>query len=210
MTKLLLPHNKLLTYTSDIMNTLYYGSKLKILLLLFTLLLLTSCGDKDFQTIHVEHRYKLDVPANFKKVKDLNKEASLQYQNALDELYVIVIDEPKDVLAQAINDNGLQDRYTDDLKGYSKLITDGMESSIAVQKMPPFKELTIGGDKARELSFEGISSGTGVYWKLAFIEGRDHYYQIMVWTLAESRKKHEKKMNTIVNSFIETDKGIKR
>jgi len=192
------------------MKTLYYCSKLKTLFLLFTLLLLASCDDKDFQTVNIEDRYKLDVPANFKKVDDLNKEASLQYQNAFDELYVIVIDEPKDVLLKAINDNGLQERYTNDLKGYSKLITDGMEKSIAIKKMPPFEELTIGGDKARELSFEGISSGTGVYWKLAFIEGRDRYYQIMVWTLAESRNKHEKKMNIIINSFKEADKGIKR
>jgi hypothetical protein len=184
------------------MKTLYYNSKLKITGLLLTLLSLASCKN-DFQTINVEDRYQVDVPASLQKVTDLNKEASLQFQNDVEAFYVIVIDEPKTAFTKAINDNGLQDTYTNDLTGYSKLITDGLDNSISVKNMPAFQELTIDGNKTRELSFEGVSSGNHVYWKLAFIEGQDHYYQIMVWTEADNKGKYEKKMNTIVNSFKE-------
>lgn len=189
------------------MKTLpYYFFKAKAILLVFTLILFVSCKEK-VQTINIQHRYSLDVPDDFTVTNDLNGEASLQYQNEIKKLYLIVIDEPKTALTNAINDNGLHDTYASTLEGYSKLITDGMDSSISVKKMPDFKDKAINGLKARELSFEGVSSGNQVYWKLAFVEGNNHYYQIMVWTLAENHKKHEKGMQAIVDSFKETYKS---
>lgn len=189
------------------MKTLpYYFIKAKAICLVFVALILVSCKD-DVQTVNIKNRYSLEVPADFKQVKDLNGEASLQFQNPFKELYVIVIDEPKSAFVKAIQDNNLDDTYGNTLEGYSKLITDGMDSSIAIKKMPDFVNKTIGGLSARELSFEGLSSGNQVYWKLAFIEGNNHYYQIMVWTLADSRKKHEKQMQAIIDSFKETNKS---
>lgn len=182
---------------------------LKIFLFFFSAALFISCGE-DVRTVAIDGRYTLELPANFKKVTDLNAEASLQYQNTFEELYTIVIDEPKEALAKALEQNSLYDSYSNDLEGYSRLISDGMDSSISVKKMPDFEETTINGLKARLLSFEGLSSGNRVYWKLAFIEGNNRYYQIMVWTLADSRKKHEKEMTAIINSFKETDKSKKR
>jgi len=189
------------------MKTLpYYYNKVQATLLVLTLLLLVSCKGK-VQTVNIDNRYSLNVPNDFKQVKDLNEEASLQYQNTLKELYLIVIDEPKSAFTKAVKENNLQDTYSNTLKGYSQLITDGMDSSIAVKKMPDFQEKIIAGLKARELSFDGLSSGNHVYWKLAFIEGNNTYYQIMVWTLADNHKKHEKEMQAIINSFKETDKS---
>lgn len=181
----------------------------KTFLLLLLAALLTSCGE-NLHTVTIENRYTLDLPVDYKKVDDLNEEASLQYQNTVKQLYVIVIDEPKTALASALAENSLDDSYTNDLEGYSKLITNGMDTSISIKKMPDFKDSTINGLKARLLSFEGLSSGNRVYWKLAFIEGNNRYYQIMVWTEADSRKKYEDEMAAIINSFKETDKSKKR
>lgn len=181
----------------------------KVFILILTALAFISCGN-DMQTVSIKGKYTIDLPSNYTKTTDLNKAASLQYQNTIKNIYTIVIDEPKEALAVALEENSLYDTYPNDLIGYSKLITDGMESSISVKKMPDFKETTINGLKARILSFEGLSSGHQVYWKLAFIEGNNTYYQIMVWTNAESRNKYEKEMVAIINSFIEIDKSKKR
>lgn len=189
------------------MKTLpYYFFKAKAIYLAIIMVLLVSCNGK-VQTVNIKHRYSLEIPNDFTEVKDLNAEASLQFQNTLKDIYIIVIDEPKTELSKAIADNNLQDVYSNTLEGYSKLITDGMDSSIAVKKMPDFREKTIDGLKARELSFKGLSSGNQVYWKLAFIEGNNRYYQIMVWTQADNQKKHEKQMQAIIDSFKETDKS---
>lgn len=184
---------------------------LRTLLLLFSASLLLSCGkEKELQTVNIGNRYTIEVPVSYKKVKDLNEEASLQYQNALKEIYVIVIDEDKEVLAKAIDNNSLYDTYSNDLNGYSRLITDGMDASISVKKMPAFKDTIINGLTARVLSFDGLSSGYHVYWKLAFIEGNNRFYQVMVWTDFKNRNKSEKEMAAIINSFKETDKSKSR
>lgn len=185
------------------------GMKAKAIYLLLAVSLLSSCK-KETQTIAIEGRYTIEVPVSLTKTKSLNEEASLQYQDNLNDLYLIVIDEPKTTFTKALEKNSLETAYKHDLEGYSKLITDGMESSITIKKFPDFEETTINGLKARLLSFEGLSSGYKVYWKLAFIEGNDTYYQIMVWTQADKRKKFEKEMTAIIDSFKETDKSTKR
>lgn len=185
------------------------GMKTKVLYLLLVVGLLTSCKD-EMQTINSNSGYTMEIPLSFTKVNDLNDEASVQYQNTIKEIYVIVIDEPKTELLKALQKNSLETAYSNDLNGYSALIVDGMDSSIAVEKLPEFTDETINGLKARLLSFEGLSSGNRVYWKLAFIEGESNYHQIMVWTKAEKQKKYEKEMSAIINSFKETAKSGKK
>jgi hypothetical protein len=184
--------------------------KAKAIILLLAATLLAACSGESTQTVKVDGRYAIDLPSFLTETTDLNAEASLQYQNTFKEFYVIVIDEPKTELIKALDINSMYDRYTADLKGYSELVTDGMDSSIATDSLPAFEETTINGSKARLLSFEGLSSGYKVYWKLAFIEGNNRYYQVMTWTLAESRTKYEDEMLAIINSFKETDKSKKR
>lgn len=181
----------------------------RLLLLLIVASVMFSCG-YDTKTINVDGRYSVDVPQTFKKVKDLNDAASLQCEDAVRKLYTIVIDEPKDALSTSLQNASLYDKYTDDLNGYSQLIIDGLDASVSVKEMPPFEEATINGLKARILSFEGVSSGTPIYWKLAFIEGNTRYYQVMVWTEAGRRGKQEAKMAAIINSFKDTDKTKRR
>lgn len=171
--------------------------------------MLVSCNGKDNapQTVKVEGKYSIDLPKFLEKTNDLNKEASLQYQNQIKEFYAIVIDEPKTALTNALEQNSLSGLYGNDLEGYSRLITDGMDKSIKIKKMPDFKDTTINGAKARLLSFEGVNQGYRIYWNLAFVEGNNRYYQIMVWTKAESKGKYKKEMTAIINSFKETDKS---
>lgn len=185
------------------------GTKAKVIYFLLVVSLLTSCKDK-MQTVNSDGDYTMELPLSFTKANDLNDGASLQYQNTFKELYVIVIDEPKTELIKALKKNLLETTYDNDLKGYSELIVDGMDASIAVEKLPDFKDTTINGLNARLLSFEGLTSGNRVYWKLAFIEGNNNYHQIMVWTKAENQKKYEKEMAAIINSFKETDKSKKK
>lgn len=185
------------------------GTKAKVIYFLLVVSLLTSCKDK-MQTVNSDGDYTMELPLSFTKANDLNDGASLQYQNTFKELYVIVIDEPKTELIKALKKNLLETTYGNDLKGYSELIVDGMDASIAVEKLPDFKDTTINGLNAKLLSFEGLTSGNRVYWKLAFIEGNNNYHQVMVWTKAENQKKYEKEMTAIINSFKETDKSKKK
>lgn len=176
--------------------------KAKALYLLLAVSLLISCK-KERQTIDIKGQYTIEIPASLSKTNDLNEEASLQYQDNFNDFYTIVIDEPKTEFTKALKQNSLEGAYKNDLVGYSKLITDGMDPSISIKEFPDFEETTINGLKARLVSFEGIAAGNKVYWKLAFIEGSNTYYQVMVWTTADKRKKSEKEMAAIIHSFKE-------
>jgi hypothetical protein len=77
--------------------------KKTILLLAF---IAFSCDVKEeFKTITIPNQFSLDIPNSFEKVNNLNEAATLQYQNALKEFYVIVMDESKETFDNAVITN---------------------------------------------------------------------------------------------------------
>src|SRR5690606_23595679 len=94
-----------------------------ILLLIVLGFYTISCQNSNtFETINVKD-YSVDIPTSLSKTENLNQEASLQYQNLLKELYIIVIDESKKQVERAIKDNGLDQMYSNDFKGYVELMS---------------------------------------------------------------------------------------
>ncbi len=45
--------------------------------------------------------------------------------------------------------------------------------------------------------------GHSVFYHIAIIEGKDHYYQIMTWTLASRKQRYAGVMNGMIQSFRE-------
>lgn len=179
--------------------------KIKLLLLLIAALSLTSCDKDAKRTVKIKGKYTVQLPGSFEEAKNLNKDASLQYQDIYKDMYVIVIDEKKTGVKNLLEENAMTDVYNPNLKGYSDIIIHGIDPSIIIDSMPPFKEAQINGLKSRQVTFEGTSQNLDIVWKFAFIEGKDTYYQMMVWTSAQNRLKLEKEMEDIVHSFKETE-----
>ncbi|MCW4469732.1 hypothetical protein OGH69_12200 [Flavobacterium sp. MFBS3-15] len=141
------------------------------------------------------------------RTTSLNDEASLQYQDMMKELFVIVIDEPKSQLESALNDNELYDQYTNDLQGYYDLIITNFKSSFSLEKLPAPTNTKINGLPAKVVELDGNVEGDRIYCKLAFVEGKKHYYQIMAWTNADRKKALAKTIDDMVISFKETSKS---
>lgn len=183
----------------------------KIIVIALVALCLAGCGKgvTEFETVRVKGMYSLDLPDFLTETDDLNDEASLQYQNPFREFYAIVIDEPKTELIKALEVNSLYDYYSADLEGYSQLLLDGIENAAEMNDIPEFTDTKINGLKARTIGLEGVTDGISIYWKIAYIEGNNNYYQVLAWTLSEKRETHEKDMEAIINSFKETDKSKK-
>ncbi|MFC4740303.1 hypothetical protein ACFO3U_09895 [Flavobacterium ponti] len=173
--------------------------------LIFALfLILSSCqDDSKLETITVNNKYTLDVFSNMSKTKELNDEASLQYQNIFKELYVIVIDESAEQFENVIIDNGLQELYQPDLDGYTSLIVDGFESEEGVGDISEAKDTIINGLEAKVFDLEGKVEEYDVYYKLAFLKSQKSYYQIMTWTLLDKKEDFEEKMDKMIYSFKE-------
>ena len=169
------------------------------------ILLIISCrpGNTE-QLVTVENRYSISLPSFLIKAgNSLNENASLQYQNIWKEFYVIVIDELQSDVREALIDNELTDTYSDDLKGYSELLLYNFGQSIKISHKSDIVDTLINNMPAKVLTIKGETEGLNIFYSLAFIQGKERYYQVMTWTSAKQENTYKDKMNKILYSFKE-------
>jgi len=178
--------------------------KLKIIAALIILFTLASCSHWT-ETVKVDGKYTIDIPSYLKKTDSLNTAASLQYQNPMREFYVLVFDEPIKDFNKAIAEGGLD--YKPNLDGYSEILANDIAKSTGLAATPKMQNKTINNLKARTLQFTGKVNNLDIFWKIAYVEGKNNYYQILTWTLSSKQEDHKVAMDAIINSFKETDKS---
>ncbi|WP_412476988.1 hypothetical protein [Flavobacterium sp. TBRC 19031] len=170
--------------------------------LLLLVLVAFSCDVKEeFKTITISDKYSLDIPDSFEKADNLNDEASLQYQNALKEFYVIVMDEPKETFDTAVTQ--YQVDMTPDLEGYYKAIQLNLKNAIKNIKIFNEKNTEINGRKAKIFSITGNVEGYDIFYRYALVQGKKDYYQIMLWTEQKNGDHYLSTMDQSINSFKE-------
>jgi len=178
--------------------------KLQFIAAAFTLFILTACNNT-VETVKVEGKYTLDLPSYLEKTNDLNKAASLQYKNGMREFYVLVFDEPTEDFHKALSNGELE--YEANLNGYSEILANDIAKSSGLAVTPKMQNRTINNLKARILQFNGKVDNLDVFWKIAYVKGKKHYYQILTWTQLSKKTNNEAAMDAILNSFKETDKS---
>jgi hypothetical protein len=146
------------------------------------------------------------IPGNMKPTNALNDGASLQYQNRLQELYIIVIDNAKEEFMNDLVDNDLLDIYPASFEGYCDLLSDHENNSgvfLEQQDKHLLTRETIHNLPAT--TFENVRriEKMDIYYKIALIEGKEHYYNVVAWTLASRKKRFEKTIATMIASFKE-------
>ena len=174
-------------------------------ILFLTILFITGCqsGDTE-QLVTVDKKYSISIPSFLVKASTtLNKDASLQYLHTWKEFYVIVIDEPKSEMQKALVDNNLMNKYSNDIKGYSDLLLDVFAQSISISYKSAIIDTLINNMPARLLTINGRSEGIDAFYSLAFIQGKERYYQVMAWTSSSKENEYKGKMNKIMYSLKE-------
>jgi len=164
-----------------------------------------SCSSPDaLQEITIENRYSIALPSFLTKTDVLNDDASLQYMNGAREFYVIVIDESKEEFHEAVTSEGLEELYPADLSGYANLLLDRFTSAAKVKSKSKMTETTINGMPALEVTIAAAFDDVDVFCSLAYIEGKQDYYQVFAWTL----KKHEKEYKADLMAIAKTLKEL--
>lgn len=83
------------------------------LLIIFTF---NACeGDLNTKMISVNERYTISIPADMSESSELNDDASLQYEDMWEDFYVIVIDESKQEMQQALEMFDMTDGFENNL-----------------------------------------------------------------------------------------------
>jgi len=176
----------------------------RLFLVLGCILLLTSCGEKEkYRTVSVEGRFSIEIPSSLTKANDLNDEASLQYQNTWKEFYVIVIEDEKTEFLHMLEEYELTDTYTNDLEGYSELTWDNFTEQTRPLQSPGLSEITVNGMPGMRLDTSVQYEGVDIFYTYGIVEGKDRYYQIVVWTLASKQSNYQEEMKRIIESLQE-------
>ncbi len=170
--------------------------------LLLFILSVVSCGKENEVSTIKKKNYSIEIPKDLSDTKLLNEVASLQYENQFKEFYVIVIDETKESLVDFFDPNS---ETPNNLDGYSELLKENMAPVLGKVDFSKIPSKQINGMKAKVFSVETKIENLDAYYKFGFFEGKNSYYQVMLWTLLDKKKEHEPRMQKIIESFRETD-----
>jgi hypothetical protein len=168
----------------------------KAFFFLFVTLIISCNRETTFSEVNVNDRYTILIPTYMKPCNDIQKDASLQYQNLEKDIYAIVIDEKK-ITMQDYDLNFNLDTY------YNNISSQGFSESIKNGKISIPGRQEINGNKALVADITGKLEDNDVYYKFAVVETPYEFYQILTWTRASHREKLEKDMVKMIESFKE-------
>jgi hypothetical protein len=140
----------------------------------------------------VKGLYSVCIPLSLSEIKGLNPDASLQYMNPKDNIFIIVIDEPISELVK------LEADYS--LKNYLKFAIENM-GELQNRVVGNTESIVINGVDALKTKITGGYDGTNYEFKLFVLKSKTHIFQILVWNGADLKEKKKKAVNDMVMSF---------
>jgi hypothetical protein len=157
--------------------------------------------DKDFNIVKINNEYKIGIPKYMKEAKDLNDEASLQYQNIFKETYIVIIDEPIDEFVDVFKELGEYDSTLSVVENYRDVQTQFISESFQINKKSASESLKINGLDAQMMELEGTFENIDIFYNLAFVQSKEKLYMIMTWTLKNRKNKYKKTFEAMIKSF---------
>ena len=128
------------------------------------------------------------------RVLDLQSEdATMQIGNFVAEEYLLVISELK---------SDFDPDFT--LLDFAEIASQQTIETVEGAVPGELVEKTIQGLSAYEREVSGTIEGTEVSYCNNYVEGREHYYQVMAWTLANRKEKAFPRLRAAAESFTET------
>ncbi len=171
---------------------------LRQLIISFSIGMVLFCAACDytyeFSEVKVKNQYAISFPDYMEEEKTgkLSSDASLSYVNFFRNIYAIVLDEPKKVESLEVIAKTAKTDLTKQLTNPSGF----GEQTLTVNGLPAY-QFSLAGDVGNE----GLNER--IYYKVTIIEGKEHHYQIVLWTWAKWREKYEETLGEIVGSFKE-------
>jgi len=134
-------------------------------------------------------KIKVTVPGLWKKLPELNKQASLQVGDKSKEMYLIVITE-----AQADLNNFA-------LEKHHQLTRDRMLHKMKNESATEPVALKIDGHPAMQDELSGTENNTNVVFLHTTVDDGDHFQQILAWTLKSRWEEQNQSLHEITGTF---------
>jgi hypothetical protein len=149
------------------------------------------------------NEYSIEIPSHLSRATTLNQEASLQYQDAVNGLFVIVMDDLKPGIKATMKQLGIYDEKAGIAHNYREANMRMLVSNIRLVSTPTIRRDTLNKLDAEVVEFTGIANPTDgeIFYKIAFVEGNLSMHTIMCWTPVKNRQVYNAEMEQIINSF---------
>lgn len=160
---------------------------------------LASCGtglvdngvldlEHDFQIATVEGVYSMKVPSYMSESTELSEDASLQYENLIQDCYLIVIDENTNEFIDIFEELEMLDNTKSALENYTLYQKESISNTMVVTSTSYLRELKINGNKALMVQIDGgvPEVDTDVTYLLTVIQGKTNMYTLLYWTTKEN------------------------
>ena len=132
---------------------------------------------------------QVTVPGNWQTMQ-LNDKADIQAGNGSKEQYLVVLSESTDDL----NPN---------LQEYADTVVGDLRDNLTDPKVSDPVSLTINGAPALRYEIRGsLDKINAVYW-LTAVQGKDHFHQVLTWTLASKADDNQALLEAITGTFTE-------
>ena len=160
----------------------------------------------EYDAVEIDGLYSMKIPQFMTVTNQLQEDASLQYNNIFKEKYVIVLDEDSEEITQFMMDSGVYDESKSKLENYADTrLNFFMESGISVISKTDLKSEMINGRKAYSIKIDAsvpdIAEDIAYYY--TYVEGKEHYYMIMSWTILDRKGSYTDEVKKMVSSFKE-------
>ncbi len=161
--------------------------------------------------VNVAGRYSIMLPTYLTEGFDLNSEASLQYQNVIKEVYIIVIDEPKQEFIDVFREIEDYDTTKSPLENYARAQMESIRSNMSVvTSESPIRLVQTGCGQAIMYDVAGTQEGIddAMGFTVGFYEGKLNLYMIMIWTFEKTKSVYQADMDAMLVSFKELSGAI--
>ncbi len=137
----------------------------------------------------LNNSFSVAMPSSWSLRSDLNDIANLQMGNAFKEAYAIVISENK------------MDFDSLSLEGHSDLTRGLIKTSLSKYKESGPEYMSNGNLRTLRYRLTGSLGGLNlVYWHVT-IETKEHYHQMLLWSLKSKFSSNEADYNSVIQSF---------
>jgi hypothetical protein len=161
-------------------------------------------GDtSDTRKVTVNDQYTMMIGKHMKEDKTLNDDASLQYADTEEELYIIVIDEVSKDFTNAFRGEKGWDNNMTVAENYRRIQMASMKKKMKMKGKPVITKTRAGSASMEIVDFTAKVSGIEslIFYKVGFMEAGDHLYMIMSWTLADMKTRHNREMEEMIASI---------
>lgn len=159
-------------------------------------LLATGCATS-YENQLFNGLFALTVPDYLEATASLNSDAQVQLANKHKEVYAII----RYNTWEDLKNNNKGNAGT--LEDYYDFHIENLLIDVHEPLAPGPKELKINGLEALEGHVSGTVKGESIYYKLVMIAGKEHLYQLLVWTTERNLAQYEPDMDKLIHSFRE-------